>query len=329
MNFLELKDYIKKKMRMSHIYQPVMIKELLSSSSPVSARQIARRFLEYDASQIEYYEQITKRMPGSVLIRNGIIQKEGNRYSLRSAYESLTKEQREELTTLCEERISEHIQRRGDRIWQHRRLSERAIPGSIRYEVLKRAGFRCELCGTSAEERALEVDHIIPINLGGPDTIENFQALCYKCNSNKRDTDSTDFRDWKKLYTWNEANCLFCKPESSRILAVTELVYVMGDGFPVTSKHVLVVPKRHVASFFELFAPEVKSCFILLNEFRQKIESQDSSVKGFNIGINENEAAGQTIKHCHWHLIPRRFGDVSNPRGGIRNVIPGKGDYIL
>lgn len=120
---------------------------------------------------------------------------------------------------------------------------------------------------------------------------------------------------------------MFCKPESSRVLAVTELAYVMGDGFPVTSKHVLVVPKRHVASFFDLFAPEVKSCVILLIEFKQKIESQDSFVKGFNIGVNVDEAAGQTIQHCHWHLIPRRYGDVPNPRGGIRNVIPGKGDY--
>ena len=68
---------------------------------------------------------------------------------------------------------------------------------------------------------------------------------------------------------------------------------------------------------------------ILLNEFKQKIESQDSSVKGFNIGVNVNGEAGQTIKHCHWYLISRRFGDVPNPRGGIRNIILGKDDYTL
>ncbi|MFC2019213.1 hypothetical protein ACFLU4_04565 [Chloroflexota bacterium] len=74
MNYIDLKDYLMNKMRMAHIYQPVMIKELLSSESPVSPKEIARKFLEYDISQIEYYEKITKNMPARVLIRNGVVE---------------------------------------------------------------------------------------------------------------------------------------------------------------------------------------------------------------------------------------------------------------
>jgi len=326
MDYIELKDYLMHKMKMSHIYQPVMIKELLGSKSPVSTRQIASKFLEYDTSQIEYYEKVTKSMPGPVLIRHGIVQRESTNYSLKLE-DHLTEGQIKELISLCDAKINAYIQLRGDKIWQHRRLGDRVVPGSIKYEVFRRAGFRCQLCGTSADERALEVDHIIPHKLGGPDNIDNFQALCYKCNASKRDTDSTDFRDWKDMYITKKPDCLFCDPDESRVILKTELAYVLKDSFPVTEGHVLIVPKRHVASFFDLFAPEINSCVRLINELRKQIEKEAPKVKGFNIGVNVDEAAGQTISHCHLHLIPRRFGDVPNPRGGVRNMIPGKGDY--
>ena len=327
MDYHELKDYLKNKMRMSHIYQPIMIKELLASDNPVSIHQIARRFLEQDPSQIEYYEHITRNMPGPVLSRRGVVQKVGNSYSLKLGEDSLTNEQREELISLCDKRMNEYIQRRGEKIWQHRRISSKAIRGSIKFEVLKRAGSRCQLCGIRGKERSLEVDHIIPRKLHGPNTIDNYQALCYKCNSSKRDTDSTDFRDWKNIYDKRQVNCLFCYPEKSRVLVEVELAYVFRDKFPVSKGHILIIPKRHVSSFFELFTPEVNSCIRLLNEAKRRIEKEDSTVAGFNIGINVNEAAGQSVMHCHLHLLPRRFGDVPNPRGGVRNIMPGKGNY--
>jgi diadenosine tetraphosphate (Ap4A) HIT family hydrolase len=327
MHYSELKDFIENKMRMSHIYQPVMIKALIDAKGALPTDKIASKFLEYDTSQIEYYEQITKNMPGRVLARHDVVRKDGSNYVLNIDVESLTSGQREELISLCDTKINEYIGPRGPKIWQHRRLSDRNIPGSVRYNVLTRAGYRCELCGVSADERKLEVDHIIPRNLQGPSEENNYQALCYKCNANKRDTDSTDFRDWKHIYDKKEVGCIFCEPEAQRILANTGLAYVLKDGFPVTDGHILVIPTRHIGSFFELYSPEQKACMRLLNEWQSYIKANDSSVKGFNIGVNVNEAAGQTIGHCHIHLIPRRYGDVSEPRGGIRNVIPGKGNY--
>ena len=99
------------------------------------------------------------------------------------------------------------------------------------------------------------------------------------------------------------------------------------DGFPVTELHTLVIPKRHVATYFDLTSEERECIHELLNSNRAKIQNEDSTVEGFNIGWNCGEVAGQTIFHAHVHLIPRRKNDVENPRGGVRHLIPGKGNY--
>ncbi len=104
-------------------------------------------------------------------------------------------------------------------------------------------------------------------------------------------------------------------------------VYSVRDTSPVTPLHTLILPKCHVASYFDLEAKEKGAIDGLLEHSRRGILALDPSVKGFNIGINVGEVAGQTIFHCHVHLIPRRLGDVANPRGGVRAVIPGKASY--
>lgn len=122
-------------------------------------------------------------------------------------------------------------------------------------------------------------------------------------------------------------NCLFCLIPSERIIAANRLAYVIHDGFPVTPIHSLVIPRRHVTDFFGLTMDEREACNELLHDLRDQIQKDDPAVEGFNIGINVGSVAGQTIFHCHIHLIPRRKGDVENPRGGVRHVIPGKGFY--
>ena len=112
-----------------------------------------------------------------------------------------------------------------------------------------------------------------------------------------------------------------------RIVMSNSLAYAIHDGFPVTKLHSLVIPKRHVATYFDLTADELLACDDLLRKLRISFLSNDPSIEGFNIGLNAGEVAGQTIFHCHFHLIPRRRGDVENPRGGVRHLIPGKGYY--
>jgi ATP adenylyltransferase len=199
----KLFDYILKKMRMSHIYQPVMIRELLTQGGKADVEVIAKALLSHDQSQIEYYGLRTKNMVGKVLSANGIteVERTGRNitgYVLDGAA-SLSSTENSELIRVCNEAIETFLEKRGDRVWSHRSSSAGYVSGTLRYEILKRAKFRCELCGISAEEKALEVDHILRRNLGGTDDESNLQALCYSCNAMKRDRDDTDFRGVSKL----------------------------------------------------------------------------------------------------------------------------------
>jgi diadenosine tetraphosphate (Ap4A) HIT family hydrolase len=96
----------------------------------------------------------------------------------------------------------------------------------------------------------------------------------------------------------------------------------------VTLGHVLVIPKRHVADYFDLGRPELNASQFLLEQLKREIIAADPSVQGFNLGINNGRVPGQTVLHCHVHLIPRRAGDAPDATGGVRNVIPGKGNYL-
>lgn len=120
-------------------------------------------------------------------------------------------------------------------------------------------------------------------------------------------------------------NCIFCQRDGS-ILAETTLSFAVLDTFPVSKGHVLVIPKRHVATIWELTTEEYANVFDLVRQVKHLIQDKFDP-QGINVGVNCSEAAGQTVFHAHIHVIPRYTGDVPNPRGGVRNIIPGKGDY--
>ena len=167
----------------------------------------------------------------------------------------------------------------------------------------------------------------MPRNDGGGDEESNLQALCYSCNAMKRDRDDTDFRGIRQSYEDREDGCLFCEMPSDRVVAENELAYAILDAYPVTEMHTLVIPKRHTLDYFSLHQPERNAIHQLLEERREAILSADPSVTGFNVGNNVGEDGGQTIMHCHTHLIPRRRGDMIDPKGGVRGVIPEKQKY--
>jgi diadenosine tetraphosphate (Ap4A) HIT family hydrolase len=124
--------------------------------------------------------------------------------------------------------------------------------------------------------------------------------------------------------------CLFCdiqRLNRPRIVAENELAYVTRDAFPVTDHHTLIIPKRHVLDYFGLTREELLAINDLLLNERVTIDALDPSVEGYNVGMNCGEAAGQSVWHCHVHLIPRRRGDVEHPKGGVRHVIPWRGNY--
>jgi diadenosine tetraphosphate (Ap4A) HIT family hydrolase len=235
MKYQELKEFIQKRMRMAHIYQPVMIMALLRHHGKCSVSQIAKAMLAHDERQTDFYNRITNNTAGRVLKKHGVVERDGDDYFL-SGYDRLRPEQVAELTKLCREQIAES--------YRHR-----------------------------------------------------------------------------------ENDCLFCEISRQRVIYENELAYAVRDHYPVTPGHALVIPKRHVSEYFDLSQPELNACNALLGQVKTETEKNDPEVTGFNIGVNNGKTAGQSIFHCHIHLIPRRPGDVENPRGGVRGVIPGKQKY--
>ena len=186
------------------------------------------------------------------------------------------------------------------------------------------------------------MDHIVPRNQGGSDDLSNLQALCFRCNAAKRDgclptqEGSTDFRGLQASYASREAGCVFCALEGSgRVLLENELALCIADAYPVSEGHSLVIPRRHVSDGLALHQPEWNAVVELLKTRREQLSAQDAAISGWtgswdeNRGLNSGEAAGQTVFHAHWHLIPRREGDCEHPRGGVRGGDWGEAGVLI
>ena len=329
MCYQDLKKFITEDMSMQHIYQPVMLIELLKNQGAASEEHIAQVILNRDPTQLDYYIDKVKNMVGKVLANRQVTNRQGSVHHL-NGFSELNQEEIDELINICMDKLVEYEDKRGDKIWEHRATDREAISGSVRYQVLLRAGRRCEMCGASVAEKAIDVDHIIPRSLGGLNDISNYQALCWECNTNKGNRDKTNLKEVENQYLHRQENCLFCDiqtKDKKRIIAENSLAYAIRDGFPVTQFHTLFIPKRHAKDYFELTQAEINAINHLIKVQKNALDKLDKTIDGYNIGLNCGETAGQTVFHCHVHLIPRRKGDVENPKGGIRHLIAGKGYY--
>ena len=191
MTFEELMNFIEKQMKMSHIYQPLLIRTLVDAGGTVTLHQAAMAFLDRDQSQITYYEDRIKKMPLRVLRNHGVVDNDGELLKLRTKH--LTYEQRAELMALCEQKMGQFLKQRGLATWDYRLIETDPVPGDIRYQVLASANGRCQLCGKTAADDRIEVDHVIPRSMGGSNDISNLQALCGECNRGKSNRDQRRF----------------------------------------------------------------------------------------------------------------------------------------
>ena len=125
-----------------------------------------------------------------------------------------------------------------------------------------------------------------------------------------------------------QEECIFCKKINYKVLEETKYFFIIRDtAYPVTEHHTLIISNRHVSNFFELNDEENKELSLILKNQKEELQNLDKTITGFNVGVNIGKDAGQSIMHCHIHLIPRREGDVEDPRGGVRGVIPEKQKY--
>ena len=332
--FRQLKDFLRSKtgLRMSHIYKPVMLLSVMRNGGVATKQEVAQSFVLSDSDQIDYYrKKIVHPMPGTRLVRDNLLSKDGDTYRLAGVLSQLSSTEIAEVDAILEQRISDYLEMRNP--FGDQNLDP--VPGNLRFEVLRDAGGRCELCGVSSREKQIDVDHIIPRAKGGSNERSNLQALCRTCNAQKKDKDDTDFHAVHSSYSDHDSDCIFCQFKQSRERHIerdsayleNELAFAIYDGYAVTEGHTLVIPKRHVADYFDLHQAERNAIDQLLKEQRGYLSSSDPTITGWNVGANAGESAGQTVFHVHIHLIPRRDGDMDDPKGGVRGVIPDRQKY--
>ena len=124
-------------------------------------------------------------------------------------------------------------------------------------------------------------------------------------------------------------NCIFCIKSNCEIVEEKKFFFIIRDtAYPVTKHHTLIISNRHIDDYFKLTSEELNELNQILKEQKEKLKLLDSTISGYNVGVNVGKDAGQSIMHCHIHLIPRRKGDVDDPKGGVRGVIPSKQKYV-
>lgn len=324
MNYKDLIEFLQCRMKMSHIYQPLLIRSLVESDGTATLRQLAMSFVVQDEGQLLFYERRIKEMPIRVLNNHGVVSRHGKLVALN--VDRLTYRQKAHIKALCESKIHEFLESKGLGTWNYRLPENDPVSDTMRYEVLRRGGGRCALCGATKNDRPLQVDHIIPRSRGGRNTLDNLQVLCDECNRAKSNRDDTDFREVAASEDTPEYGCPFCNPDRVP-LTENRSVMALEDKYPVTPGHVLVIPKRHTPDYFTMTERERHDAEELLKVLQGEIKQKDPSVRGFNVGVNCGQVAGQTVMHAHIHLIPRRIGDVPDPRGGVRGAIPNQRLY--
>ena len=192
MTFDELLKFVESELRMSHVYQPLLISFLVESGGTATIRQLAQEFALADEASVLHYEKRIKEMPVPVLAKRGVVSKRAELIELQ--VEKLTYVQSSQIRAACEKRIADFLQSRGVEIWSGL-LEMDPVPSTVRYDVLKRDR-KCVLCGATPEidsDVRLHVDHIIPRSKGGSNEMSNLQVLCAECNLGKSNRDDTAF----------------------------------------------------------------------------------------------------------------------------------------
>ena len=304
--YRELADFIMNKMRMVHVYQPLMIETMLNNGGRATAVQVAEHFLRSDPAQLDYYIYIVNRWPRRILKTRGIISEEGrgnrNRtFSLQAG--RLTETERDELASMCRRRLAEYKEAKGVTPHYDRFNPRKGISSSKRYAVIAKSAGRCVACGVSSQDRSIDVDHIIPRNRGGSDDISNLQPLCYQCNREKRDKDDLDFLLEHNRRAFGHRGCKLCR--AKKIGIENPLAGALHPKDGEDELHTIVLPKRHARSFFELRPPERSLLTGLIDPVQRHLSGMDDTIRDFRVSLDPNLRADDSY-HCFINVIPVR-----------------------
>ena len=296
MDFKTLEHFIKKKMKMTHIYQPLMIRTLLSSDNTATVEDIARAFVNSDPSQLEYYKQIAKRWPHITLRKHNVIKYDKGVYTLLA--ENITRKQKQMLIELCELRLQEFIDK-DPAIKLAHEMDKKSISGSMRYDVLAKTKGICAACGVKASSGyPMHVDHIVPASLGGKSILENLQPLCFRCNTEKRNRDDTDFLKWNNRLKFRHKQCKLCDPPKPA------RENIMAYAFNTSKYTTLITPKRHVGRFIDLLPSERHLCLGLVDSIQSAVRARNGSAR-FDVHFDSDYNASQKHYSIILHQIRR------------------------
>ena len=298
MNYDDLERFIKTTMKMTHVYQSVMIKQLLEHNDHATTEDIARQFIDWDDSLLEYYKDRVKTWPKIILKKHKIINYEKNVFTL--LVDEITSEQRKRLIELCDLRTNEFVDKYPNRLGA--KINRTPVTGGIRYDVIARAKGLCQACGVSSNTRPIDVDHIIPTSRGGTNELDNLQALCYKCNREKNNRDKTNFVLWSKKLKDRDDLCKICK---SKHIKANNLAAAIRPTHQEIHLQSIVIPKRHVGTFFDLIPAEKNMCIDMIDWVKTNISEMDKTVNGFDVSF-ASKIIPSKHQHCGIVISPQR-----------------------
>jgi len=282
----ELIAFIDDEMRMSHIYQPLLIQTLVESGGQATLRELAVKFLTQEEAEIQEMMKTIKKMPVHVLSaknksrKKAIVEERDGVVRLLAQPADL--KERAEVLGACAKRLHEYVAARGEGIWNHKWLDS-PTGGAMRLRVLEAGGRRCALCGATHKERMLDVDHILPHSKGGPSTFENLQVLCSKCNRAKGNRSDRDYRAAEPDAP-GYADCALCAlPTLTDFPAENDLARAVWSDTDA-GRELWILPKRHVRDYLELTSLEVQGIHdiirVLHASFPDGVLSMNINVSG-------------------------------------------------
>ena len=276
----ELIEFIDNTMRMSHIYQPLLIQSLVESGGQATLRELAVKFLSEEEAEIQEMMKTIKTMPVHVLSaknknrKKPIVEEKDGVVRLLAKPADL--KERAEILGACARKLHEYVARRGEGIWNHKWLNSPA-GGSMRLKVLEAGGRRCAICGATHKDRLLDVDHIIPRSKGGPSTFENLQVLCSKCNRAKGNRSDRDCRVAEPA----APGCADCPACAQSILtdfpAENDLARAVWNE-TASGRELWILPQRHVAEYLDLTSHELLAMHELMKVAQRYMQENGSEL---------------------------------------------------
>ena len=284
-----LERFLKYTMSMTHVYQPLMIRKLLTSGNTATKEEIALEFISQDRSLLEYYKDRTMKWPKKTLEKHNVVSYKRSNMKFTLLLETITDEQRTSLVYLCNKHIAQYMEKYRNRYGI--KNPRTPVQGSMKYDVFKKSRGTCCACGVTTADAELVADHIMPVSHGGKTVLDNLQALCRSCNAAKRDRDDLDFLNEHKRLKYRKRDCWFCH-------AIPTIDGNLAFAAKTESQNMIVAPKSHVSAFSDMIPAEKNDCLDLMETVRSNLQSNDKALEWLDVRLNTRD------EHCHISMVP-------------------------